>query len=215
MATDYNDNKTPAELIPIFYEDHHLGSDGGQGSAVVKMDIVKGVYFFIPNFDARRKAVPWHDIHHLVTGYSAGTFIGECEISAWEIASGCRKYWAAFLIDTSGVYLGFFISPRKILQAYARGRRTTNFYHDMLSLEEVMKMPVNELKKILLLDQYPKETKPVLKDLISFAGFFIFAGVYSLLMILTLPVLLLFNIWMILKSKRISTKSNASQPRHY
>ena len=119
------------------------------------------------------------------------------------------------MIDTSGVYLGFFISPRKILQAYARGRRTTNFYHDMLSLELVMKMPVSELKKIHLLDQYPKETKPVLKDLISFAGFFVFAGVYSLLMILTLPVLLLFNIWMIPKLKRISTKSNASQPRHY
>lgn len=121
------ENKTPSELLPIFYDNHNLGNDGGQSSSTVRMDIFKGFYFYIPNFEARKKAVLWHDVHHLVTGYSAGHFLEECEISAWEIASGCRSYWAAFVINTSGVLLGCYINPRKILQAYTEDGEQKTF----------------------------------------------------------------------------------------
>lgn len=197
LLSNETDNLTPGQLLPIFYADHNLGIDGGQSSSTVKMDIVKGIYFYIPNFDARRKAVLRHDIHHLVTGYSAGHFLGECEISAWEIASGCRSYWAAFLLDTSGILLGCFISPRKVLQAYARGRRTKNLYHKLFSEEEIMKTPVDQIRQLLLLDQYPKETRPGLADIISMAAFLVFASFYSILMIVTIPFLVVYNLWWI------------------
>lgn len=190
---------TPRELLPLFYEDHHLGFDGGQSSSSVRIDMTKGIYFFVPNFDARRKAVLWHDIHHLLTEYSAASFLGECEISAWEIASGCRSYWAAFLIDTSGVLLGCYISPRKIVQAYSRGRRTSNLYHDLYSQEEVLNTPVAELKRRLKLDLYPKESKATFKDLVSFLMFLFFAAVYSILSIVLIPFLIVYNLWMFLK----------------
>ncbi|MDQ3015153.1 MAG: hypothetical protein M3R25_00285 [Bacteroidota bacterium] len=193
-----SDHQTPAELLPIFYANNNLGMDGGQNSSVVKMDIMKSVHFYIPNFDARRKAVLWHDIHHLVTGYSAANFLGECEISAWEIASGCRNYWAAFLINTSGVALGCLINPRKIIQAYARGRRTRNFYKDLYPVEKVMHTSVSELRSWLLLDINPKETIANFGAIMSLLGFLLFALMYSLLMIFSLPILLLYNLWVLI-----------------
>ena len=192
---DIPDHQTPSQLLPIFYATHNLGMDGGQSSPVVKMDIMKGIHFYIPNFDARRNAVLWHDIHHLVTGYSASHFLGECEISAWEIASGCRNYWAAFLINTSGVSLGCLINPKKIIQAYARGRRTKNFYHHLYSEEKVLNTPITELRSLLKLDLYSKETKATCGDILSLLGFLVFALVYSVVSIFSLPFLLLYNIW--------------------
>lgn len=190
------ENQTPREILPLFYAEHNLGMDGGQSSPTVKMNLMKGVYFYIPNFDARRKAVLWHDIHHLVTGYSAATFLGECEISAWEIGSGCKKYWAAFLIDSSGVMLGCFINPPRIIQAYARGRRTKNFYHDTYSKEEVLSTSIAEIKKWLFLDKYPKETKPSFKDLVNLGLFLIFASLYSIFAIVIIPFLMFYNFWL-------------------
>ena len=93
-------NTTPGEILTKFYTGNNLEPDGGQKSSRVKIELAAGFHFYIPNFNARRKALLKHDIHHLHTEYST-TLSGESEISAWEIASGCKKYWAAFFIDTS------------------------------------------------------------------------------------------------------------------
>ena len=196
------ENQTPRELLPLFYADHNLGIDGGQSSSTVKIEVFKGVYFYVPNFDERRKAVLWHDIHHMLTGYSAATFSGECEISAWEIGSGCKKYWAAFLIDTSGIVLGCYISPRKILQAYARGRRTKNLYHDLFPVEKVLNTPVSDLRKWLLLDTHPKETRATFSDVFSLGMFMVFAVLYSIFSVVFIPFLILYNIWIFLLNRR-------------
>ncbi len=192
---------TPAELLPIFYTKNNLGEDGGLSSSVVRIDVNKKFHFYMPNYDARRKAVLWHDIHHLATGYSAATFLGECEISAWEIASGCGKYWAAFIIDTSGVVLGCLINPRKIIQAYARGRRSTNLYHDTIPAEKVMQMSIIDIRQTLGLDMASMESKASGKDLFSLGVFLMFGGLYSLISILQIPLLVLYNIWYAVKRK--------------
>jgi hypothetical protein len=36
-------------------------------------------------------ALPPHDLHHVATGFDT-TLVGEAEIGAWELASGCRHY---------------------------------------------------------------------------------------------------------------------------
>ena len=41
----------------------------------------------LPNIEARRRYLKYHDLHHLITGYSVGR-IGEGEVSAWELGTG-------------------------------------------------------------------------------------------------------------------------------
>jgi hypothetical protein len=186
--------QTPREILNKFYQENHLGEDGGDSLAYVKVELSKGFHFYFPNFDLRRKAVILHDIHHIVSGYSTDIF-GESEISAWEIASGCKKYWVAFAIDTSGVMIGIPINFTKVLKAYARGRRTKNLYHETIALQKAMDTPVDELKKQLQLDVHEKYVKPRFWDFLSFAAFSLFGLIYSILSLTLLPFIILYSIY--------------------
>ncbi|MFM7021881.1 MAG: hypothetical protein ACKOXB_02805 [Flavobacteriales bacterium] len=190
-------HQSPRELLTQFYIDSNLELDGGQGSPNVKIEMGK-FYFYIPNFDARRKAVIKHDIHHLLTGYSTD-IKGEAEISAWEIASGCTRYWAAFVLNTSGVMMGFWMNFSRTLKAFARGRKTKNLYNTSFSTEDAMDMRVGDLKAILQLDQYPIDTKVTFIDVLLFLIFALFGGIFSLLSLLILPLVILYTIYTIVK----------------
>jgi hypothetical protein len=82
-----------------------------------------------PNTDARRRAVRFHDLHHVVTGY-ATDWTGEAEIGAWEVASGCADHYAAWLLNLSAMAIGLLVGPRRTFRAFVRGRRTGNLYRE-------------------------------------------------------------------------------------
>ncbi len=193
-------NQTPRDILSKFYVDNNLDADGGQGSSSVKIEITPKFHFYFPNFNARRKAVILHDVHHLVTGYTT-TLAGESEISAWEIASGCKSYWAAFLIDTSGLMIGIPFNFMGVLKAFARGRKTKNLYHNGISIEKAMDMSVLELQQQFSLDKYEKNTKPTFIDFILFSGFALFGFVYSMLSLIILPFIILYSLYVFLKEK--------------
>jgi hypothetical protein len=86
-----------------------------------------GVQLVFPNFDARRAILVLHDVHHLLTGY-ATTWRGEGEIGAFEIATGCKRYWAAWMFNLGGFLFGLVLAPARTWRAFVRGRRCTNFY---------------------------------------------------------------------------------------
>ena len=77
----------------------------------------------LPNTRARVAAVRVHDLHHLATDYET-TWVGEGEISAWELASGCGPYLAAWVLNLAGFGVGFLLSPRRMLRAFVRGRHS-------------------------------------------------------------------------------------------
>ncbi|HWY35432.1 MAG TPA: hypothetical protein VNX68_12360 [Nitrosopumilaceae archaeon] len=189
------EDKTPREILERFYKDNNLELDGGQSSPSVKIEITKNFRFYFPNFNARRKAVIKHDIHHLLTGYSASSISGESEISAWEIASGCKKYWPAFLINTSGVMIGVPINFVGVLKAFSRGRKTKNLYHDMVTTDQALDMKVSELKKLLLLDEYKINASPAFTDFILFSVFALFGIVFSVLSLMFLPFILIYSVY--------------------
>ena len=174
-----DDYKTPREILSKFYEDHHLDADGGQSKSYVKIDITSKFHFYFPNFDARKKAVIKHDIHHLLTEYET-TVAGESEISAWEVASGCKSYWAAFLIDVSGAALGFLTNFWGVFKAFARGLRTKNLYHDTFTTEQALDMKIGDLRTAFNLDKYTKEFKPSVADFVLFMLFAFFSTIYSI-----------------------------------
>jgi len=200
QAINNIDDTAPREILNKFYSDNHLEQDGGNSLSSVKIEMGSKFHFYFPNFNARRKAVIKHDIHHLLTGYNT-TLKGESEISMWEIASGCKTYKAAFFIDTSGAMLGFLINYWGILKAFARGRRTKNLYHDMFTAEQALDMKINDLRQQLLLDEHPIDTKPSLTDFILFNLFALYGFVYSVILWGFIPFIIFYSIYVELKTR--------------
>ena len=82
----------------------------------------------LPNIETRRRYLKYHDLHHLVTGYSVGR-IGEGEVSAWELGTG-----SAFVSPVLGVMnlialsTGVVLEPRRMWRAFRRGCASRNLY---------------------------------------------------------------------------------------
>jgi ubiquinone biosynthesis protein Coq4 len=106
--------------------------------------------FAFPNFRSRRRAIPFHDLHHVATGY-ATTWRGEAEIGAWEIAAtfGDRgaRFWAAWLLNSIMFTIGLVIAPRRVIRAFRRGRKCTSVYR--IGVDEALALDVDELRRRL------------------------------------------------------------------
>ncbi len=87
---------------------------------------------FFPNTAQRVRSVRLHDLHHVLTGYPT-TWAGEAEIGAWELASGCRDHWAAWVLNFYAAAIGLGVAPRRVARAFARGRRERNLYDEEFS----------------------------------------------------------------------------------
>lgn len=89
----YDEGLTMREARAIYFEVNGFGADGGYGDAWVDFKLGPLPVPF-PNTRARVRAVRYHDLHHVLTGYDTNT-IGEFEISAWELGAGCKDLIAA------------------------------------------------------------------------------------------------------------------------
>jgi hypothetical protein len=121
-----NDDRTLREALTDYFEQNGFGADGGYSSSWVDFKLGP-VPFPFPNTAARKRAVRYHDLHHVVTGYRTD-FMGELEISAWEIGSGCRDFVAAWQLNLSGLAGGVLFRPWRTFHAFLRGRHSRNFY---------------------------------------------------------------------------------------
>jgi ubiquinone biosynthesis protein Coq4 len=100
----------------------------------------------IPNIQARVKVARFHDIHHILTGYPA-SWTGEAEIGAWEIATGCRRFFIAWFLNSGAVLVGLLMHPKAVIDAFRRGRKTrTNLYHNF-EYEALLNMKVKDLRR--------------------------------------------------------------------
>lgn len=122
-----NDTLTMAEARAAYFQLNQFGEDGGYGDRWVKVK-VGPIPLWFPNTPARVRAVRFHDLHHVLTGYQTN-FTGECEIAAWEIATGCGRHTAAWGLNLTGLGAGLFCAPRAVFRAFVRGRHTENLYH--------------------------------------------------------------------------------------
>ena len=102
--------------------------DGGYGDAWVRLKLWR-IPFAFPNTAGRRRAVRFHDLHHVLTEYPT-TWRGEFEIAAWEVAGGVNRYWEGWLLDLLGFACGLVVHPRSVYRAFLRGRRSANLYFE-------------------------------------------------------------------------------------
>lgn len=125
---------------------------------------IYGVHIGIPNPPAHGRALRLHDLHHVLTGYDT-SILGECEISAWELAGGSGWYVAALGFDLAGCGLGLLLAPRRTLQAFARGRRSRNLFRLGYS-DALLSRSVEEVRCELSITDAPE---PTLGDSARFA----------------------------------------------
>ena len=89
---------------------------GGYDDETVRLTFL-GQTLTLPNPKSRRDALVYHDLHHVLTGY--GTDLpGEVEVGAWELATGCGRYGAAWVLNATIFALGLWRWPRRARAAW-------------------------------------------------------------------------------------------------
>jgi hypothetical protein len=91
--------------------------------------------------------LPWHDLHHVVTGYRTG-LIGEAEISAYELRAGCGSVMV-FILCVSAILIAMFVAPRRVWRAWKRAKGARTLYHTKLPYETLLEMNVADLRERL------------------------------------------------------------------
>lgn len=155
----YDEGLTMREARALYFEVNRFGADGGYGDAWVDFKLGPLPVPF-PNTRARVRAVRYHDLHHVLTGYRTD-FPGECEISAWEIGGGCTDHWVAWLLNLSGMGAGLFFMPRRVVKAFYRGRHTGNLYRGEYG-EALLGRSVEEMRRAHRMDT--PVPAPTMKD---------------------------------------------------
>jgi len=159
----------PADLpiraaLTLYFAANGFPADGGYSAEWVTGKFGP-IPFAFPNVEARVRAVRFHDLHHIVTGYETDG-PGEGEISAWEIAIGCADFWAAWLLNLTGMAIGFLLAPGRVFRAFVRGRHSANLYRRGYD-DALLDQPVGEIRAALL----PAGASPLpsTRDYLAFA----------------------------------------------
>lgn len=136
-----------------YFRFNGFGEDGGYGAKWVDFKLGP-IPFPFPNSPARVEAVRYHDLHHVLTGYQTD-FLGELEISGWELASGCADKTAAWALNLGGYAAGMLCAPRRTLRAFVRGRHSRNLYRHRFDAA-LLSRTVGEVRRELALEGTPR-----------------------------------------------------------
>ncbi|WP_437530311.1 hypothetical protein WME79_49490 [Sorangium sp. So ce726] len=145
----YDEGLTMREARALYFEVNRFGADGGYGDAWVDFKLGPLPVPF-PNTPARVRAVRYHDLHHVLTGYDTNA-IGEFEIAAWELGAGCKGFVAAWQLNLGGLFAGLLSAPRRTVRAFFRGRRSESLYGR--PFEELLDREVGELRREMRVDE--------------------------------------------------------------
>ena len=91
--------------------------------------------------------LPWHDLHHVVTGYRTG-LIGEAEISAYELRAGCGSSMV-FILCVGAILITMFVAPRRVWRAWKHAKGARTLYHTEIPYEDLLEMTVTDLRESL------------------------------------------------------------------
>ncbi|MEM7001984.1 MAG: hypothetical protein AAF529_14445 [Pseudomonadota bacterium] len=172
MAEFNNCRPSIGQLRAGYFAENDFGSDGGYSNRWVFLEFGP-LRLPLYNSAARRQAVPIHDLHHLITGYTT-TPQGEAEIASWELAAGTYDKWFALLINLPALLYGLAIWPRRTLDAWRAGSKVMGLYaHDFQ--EAWLLQELHQLQDIAL------QPKPVGVTTPSLFGYVVLATLLMLI----------------------------------
>lgn len=103
-----------------------FGADGGAQND--RALVYAGPFLLeIKNTKKRKNFIPYHDLHHIVSGYS-NTRIGEGEVGVWELGTDCWREPQAILLNLAGMATGLLYSPSRMYRAFVNGAGKNNLY---------------------------------------------------------------------------------------
>jgi hypothetical protein len=161
----YADSQTLRDARRSYFDANGFGADGGYAKRFVKVKLGP-IPFWFPNSQGRVRAVRYHDLHHVATGYDTD-WTGEGEIAAWEIASSCRDHFAAWWLNLLAMAIGCAIAPARIFRAFVRGRHARNLYAERFD-DALLASSVGALRERLGLTA--AAPAPTRADRTAFAG---------------------------------------------
>jgi ubiquinone biosynthesis protein Coq4 len=129
--------------------DRYLASSGFTTQSYVDPDFVVKLGFLKMTF-ANPGLLPWHDLHHVATGYDS-SLLGESEISVFELRAGWGKPLILFLCCGS-LLVGLFLSPGRMWRAWKNARGARSLYGASVPYEKLLAMNVGELRKLMKLE---------------------------------------------------------------
>jgi hypothetical protein len=149
----------------------------------VKLPVL-GRTIYLPNAKLRRKAVPLHDIDHILTEYQTD-WLGEWQISAYELGTGCGTYWAAWMLNMQAILVGAMRAPRACIKAFARGRRSKGIY-SYPSFEPLLNENVGNLRQKTTATE--QDSIPTIQDVMLFYVVAFFSAIFNFAPLLVLGI---------------------------
>lgn len=146
-ATDAIDeaSMTLREARAVFYRREGFSSDGGASGHRWSPFACRDLKVYLPNFQWRRRALPVHDLHHVITGYRFSP-CGEFEMAAWEFAAGRYPNVLSTLFCLPLVSMGAAVIPKRTFAAFVRGRRSKTLY-DERNLDTLLDKAVRDAQR--------------------------------------------------------------------
>ncbi len=133
-----------------YFSANGIPADGGYTDDWVVIKIGGVPVFAFKNTASRKRDVPFHDLHHVLTGYST-TIVGEGEIGAWELGSDCTLSPVAVFLNCQVFGSMLVFHPRRMYRAFMRGRRAANLYGTSCD-DELLSRSVGEMRDALRVD---------------------------------------------------------------
>lgn len=110
---------------------------------VVKVGVLKMTF-------ANPGLLPWHDLHHVATGYDS-SLLGESEISVFELRAGWGKP-LILLLCCGSLFVGLWLAPRRMWLAWRNARGARSLYGTDVPYEKLLAMNVGALRKLMKLE---------------------------------------------------------------
>lgn len=138
-------DSTVRQARALYYANNNLPPDGGRAASWWAP--LRFGRFRMPlyNFAWRRRALPYHDLHHVITGYACSPS-GEFQMAAWEFAAGRFRSVYSTLFCLPLVGLGACLCPRQTYRAFLRGRRSASLYSQPIT-DTLLDLPLAELRR--------------------------------------------------------------------
>ena len=144
----YSDSELLGEGLRRYYEANNLPPDGGKKDPWARYQFGPLHAIAFPNFSLRDEALRRHDIHHVLSNLDTSPR-GEGMIAAWELGSGCGRYWISWFMESQALWWGILLAYRETLGLFCLGRHSNNYFHLELG-ENIEKQAIGDLRKKVL-----------------------------------------------------------------